>query len=113
VTTPPPTTTAPSTPSGCTTPAVASLGTVDLRDGSADPSVATAVGARVADAGGTVGVVTGTQDATSGVLYPEGQGEVAAGLADALGLTGAAQAGTVDRITVVIGSGDAARLACA
>ena len=117
-TTPPTATTPPTTPPpaptpGCTTPAVASLGTVDIRDGSADPSAATADGARVAEAGGTVGAVTTTQDATSAVLYPDDQGEVAAALADALGLTGAAQAGTVDRITVVVGSGDAARLACA
>ncbi|WP_157936762.1 LytR C-terminal domain-containing protein [Geodermatophilus chilensis] len=71
-----------------------------------------AVGDRVADAGGTVGAVTTTQDATSGVLYPEGQAEVAAALADALGLPGTAQVGDVDRVTVVVGSGDAARLAC-
>ena len=63
--------------------------------------------------GGTVGVVTATQDATSAVLYPDGQDAVATALADALGLTGTAQVGDVDRITVVIGSGDAARLDCA
>ena len=65
------------------------------------------------EAGGTVGVVTATQDATSAVLYPDGQDAVATALADALGLTGTAQVGDVDRITVVIGSGDAARLDCA
>ena len=97
---------------GCTTPAVASLGTVDIRDGSADPGAATAVGARVVEAGGTVGVVSATQDATSAVLYPEGQDAVATALADALGLTGAAQVGDVERITVVIGAGDAEQLAC-
>ena len=75
--------------------------------------MATAVRARVAEAGGTVGAVTATQDAASAVLHRDGQREVAAALADALGLTGTAQAGTVDRITVVIGSGDAARLTCA
>ncbi len=64
-------------------------------------------------AGGAVGVVTATQDATSAVLYPDGQDAVATALADALGLTGAAQVGDVDRITVVIGTGDAARLDCA
>jgi LytR cell envelope-related transcriptional attenuator len=74
--------------------------------------VSTAVGARVEQAGGTVGEVSATQDATSAVLYPDGGSGVAAALADALGLTGAAQAGDVDRITVVIGAGDAARLAC-
>ncbi|MGY1762342.1 LytR C-terminal domain-containing protein [Geodermatophilus sp. SYSU D00805] len=95
------------------TPAVASLGTVDIRDGSADPSVSTAVGTRVAEAGGTVGDVSATQATTSGVLHPEGEAEVAAALADALGLTGAAQVGDVERVTVVIGSGDAARLTCA
>jgi hypothetical protein len=92
---------------------VASLGTVDIRDGSADPSVSTAVGARVAEAGGTVGAVTASQDTTSGVLYPEGRAEVATALADALGLTGTARVGNVERVTVVVGSGDAARLACA
>jgi membrane-bound lytic murein transglycosylase B len=117
-TTTPPATTTPSTPAptttpGCTTPAVASLGTVDIRDGSADPSVSTAVGARVAEAGGTVGDVSTTQDTTSGVLYPESQAEPATALADALGLTGAARVGDVQRVTVVIGAGDAARLACA
>ena len=71
-----------------------------------------AVAARVADAGGTVGAVATTQDQTSGVLHPEGQAEVAAALADALGLPGTAQVGDVDRITVVVGAGDAARLAC-
>jgi hypothetical protein len=91
---------------------VASLGTVDIRDGSADPSVSTAVGARVAEAGGTVGAVTTSQDTTSGVLYPEGRAEVATALADALGLTGSARVGNVERVTVVVGSGDAARLAC-
>ena len=72
-----------------------------------------AVGDRVVDAGGTVGAVTATQDTTSGVLHPEGQSEVAAALADALGLTGTAQVGDVDRVTVVVGSADADRLACA
>ncbi|MGR6967823.1 lytic murein transglycosylase [Geodermatophilus sp. URMC 61] len=105
-------TTPPATTSGCPTPAVASLGTVDIRDGSADPSMATAVGARVVDAGGTVGVVSTTQDTTSGVLYPEGQNGVATALADALGLTDAAQVGDVDRVTVVVGAADAARLSC-
>ncbi len=75
--------------------------------------MSTAVGARVAEAGGTVGAVSATQDTTSGVLYPEGQAEVATALADALGLTGTAQVGDVERVTVVIGAGDAARLACA
>jgi hypothetical protein len=75
--------------------------------------VSAAVGDRVVDAGGTVGAVTATQDTTSGVLYPEGQSEVAAALADALGLTGRAQVGDVDRVTVVVGSADADRLACA
>jgi hypothetical protein len=75
--------------------------------------VSTAVGARVVEAGGTVGAVTATQDTTSGVLYPEGRSEVATALADALGLTGAAQVGDVDRVTVVVGSADADRLACA
>jgi hypothetical protein len=75
--------------------------------------VSAAVGDRVVDAGGTVGAVTATQDTTSGVLYPEGQSEVAAALADALGLTGTAQVGDVDRVTVVVGSADADRLACA
>jgi len=74
--------------------------------------VSTAVGARVEQAGGTVGDVSATQDTTSTVLHPDGQGAVATALADALGLTGTAQAGDVDRITVVIGAGDAARLAC-
>jgi hypothetical protein len=74
--------------------------------------VPAAVGDRVVEAGGTVGAVIATPDTASGVLYPEGQGEVAAALADALGLTGAAQVGDVDRVTVVIGAGDAERLAC-
>ncbi|WP_448612455.1 LytR C-terminal domain-containing protein [Geodermatophilus sp. URMC 60] len=72
----------------------------------------TEVGARVEQAGGTVGDVSATQDTTSAVLYPDGQGERATALADALGLSGAARAGDVERITVVIGAGDAARLAC-
>jgi hypothetical protein len=70
------------------------------------------VSTRVEQAGGTVGTVTATEDATSAVLYPDGQGAVASALADALGLSGAAQVGPVDRVTVVIGAGDAARLAC-
>ncbi len=38
----------------------------------------------------------------------------ATALADALGLTGAARVGDVQRVTVVVGAGDAARrLACA
>ena len=65
------------------------------------------------EAGGTVGVVTTTQDATSAVLYPDGLSAAATGLADALGLPGGAEVGDVDRITVVIGAGDAARLVCA
>ena len=112
-TTPPPSTTPSPATSGCTTPAVASLGTVDIRDGAADPSVSTSVGARVAEAGGTVGAVTTSQDTTSGVLYPKGRAEVATALADALGLTGTARVADVERVTVVVGSGDAARLACA
>ena len=75
--------------------------------------MSTAVRARVAEAGGTVGAVTTSQDTTSGVLYPEGRAEVATTLADALGLTGSARLGNVERVTVVVGSGDAARLACA
>ena len=109
----PPTTTPPTTTSGCTTPAVASLGTVDIRDGSADPDLSTTVAARVVEAGGTIGAVTAGQDATSAVLYPDGQAEVATALADALDLAGTAQAAAVDRITVVIGAGDAAGLVCA
>jgi hypothetical protein len=108
-----PTTTPPVTTPGCTTPAVAALGTVDIRDGSADPVARAAVGARVVEAGGTVGVVTATQDATSAVLYPDGPSAAATALADALGVTGGAEVGDVDRITVVIGAGDAARLVCA
>ena len=65
------------------------------------------------EAGGTVGVVTTTQDATSAVLYPDGPSAAATALADALGVTGGAEVGDVDRITVVIGAGDAARLECA
>ncbi len=65
------------------------------------------------EAGGTVGVVTATQDATSAVLYPDGPSAPATALADALGVTGGAEVGDVDRITVVIGTGDAARLVCA
>ena len=65
------------------------------------------------EAGGTVGVVTATQNATSAVLYPTGLSAAATGLADALGLTGGAEVGHVDRITVVIGAGDAAHLVCA
>ena len=91
---------------------VDSLGTVDVRNGSGDPAVAGGVGTRVEQAGGTVGTVTTTQDRTSVVLYPDGQDAVATALADALGLTGAAQVATVDRVTVVIGAGDAARPAC-
>ena len=75
--------------------------------------MSTAVGARVAEAGGAVGDVSATQDTTSRVLYPEGRAEPATALADALGLTGTAQVGDVERVTVVIGAGDAARLACA
>ena len=105
--------TSPVTTPGCTTPAVAGLGTVDIHDGSTDPAVPAAVRTRIAQAGGAVGVVTATQDATSAVLHPDGQDAVATALADALGLTGAAQVGDVDRITVVIGTGDAARLDCA
>jgi hypothetical protein len=67
----------------------------------------------VVEAGGTVGVVTATQDATSAVLYPDGLSAAATALADALGVTGGAEAGDVDRLTVVIGGGDAARLVCA
>jgi hypothetical protein len=105
-------TTAPVTTPGCTTPAVDSLGTVDVRNGSGDPAAASGVGTRVEQAGGTVGTVTATEDATSAVLYPDGQVAVATALADALGLGGAAQAGPVDRVTVVIGGSDAARSTC-
>ncbi len=112
-TTSPTTTTPPVTTPGCTTPAVAALGTVDIRDGSADPVARAAVGARVLEAGGTVGVVTTTQDATSAVLYPDGPSAAATALADALGVTGGAEVGDVERITVVIGAADAARLVCA
>ncbi len=105
-------TTAPVTTPGCTTPAVDSLGTVDVRNGSGDPAAASGVGTRVEQAGGTVGTVTVTEDATSAVLYPDGQVAVATALADALGLGGAAQAGPVDRVTVVIGGSDAARSTC-
>ncbi len=65
------------------------------------------------EAGGTVGVVTATEAATSAVLYPAGPSAAATALADALGLTGGAEVADVDRITVVIGAGDAARLVCA
>ena len=65
------------------------------------------------EAGGTVGVVTATQDATSAVLYPDGPSAAAAALAAALGLTGGAEVGDVDRITLVLGAEDAARLVCA
>jgi hypothetical protein len=97
---------------GCSTPAVDSLGTVDVRDGSGDPAAAGGVGSRVEEAGGTVGTVTATEDTISAVLYPDGQEAVATALADALELSGAARVGTVDRVTVVIGAGDAARLTC-
>jgi membrane-bound lytic murein transglycosylase B len=101
----------PTTP-GCSTPAVDALGTVDVRNASGDPALAGGVGTRVEQAGGTVGTVTATEDATSAVLYPAGQDAVATALAEALGLSGAAQVGTVDRVTVVIGAGNSARLAC-
>ena len=112
-TTAPPTTTPATTAPGCSTPAVESLGTVDVRDGSSDPAAPAAVAARVVQAGGTVGDVVTTQDTTSAVLYPDGLGAAATALAAALGVTGAAQVGPVDRITVVIGAGDAAGLVCA
>ena len=88
------------------------LGTVDVQDGTGDATLVSAVGARLAAAGGTVGAVTPTGATLSAVLYPSSAAAPAEALAAALGLTGAAQPGSVSRITVVLGTEDAARVAC-
>jgi hypothetical protein len=72
--------------------------------------VATALAARLAAAGIQVGSVTSTDDATSAVQYPDGQGPQAGVLATALGLAGSEELAPVDHVTVVIGAGDSGRL---
>jgi hypothetical protein len=79
---------------------------VDIRNGSGDPGAATALAVRLAAAGIRTGSVTTTDDTTSAVLYPDGQGPQARVLAAALGLGGSEQVAAVDHVTVVIGAGD-------
>jgi hypothetical protein len=83
---------------------------VDIRNGSSDPAVATALASRLAAAGIQVGVVTTTDATTFAVQYPDGQGPQAGVLAAALGLAGLEQLAPVAHITVVIGARDAGRL---
>jgi hypothetical protein len=79
---------------------------VDIRNGSGDPAVADELAATLAAAGIQVGTVTATDDATTSVLFPDGQVLPAGILATALGLTASAQVGAVDHVTVVIGADD-------
>jgi hypothetical protein len=83
---------------------------VDIRNGSGDPVVATRLASSLAAAGIQVGVVTTTDATTSAVQYPDGQRSQAGVLAARLGLVGSEQLAPVDRITVVIGARDSARL---
>jgi membrane-bound lytic murein transglycosylase B len=102
----------PTTPSACPIPAGGLLGAVDIRNGSANPAVATRLAERLASAGVPVTTVTTAEAATSTVEYPSGQAAAARALAAALGLTAASQPAPVARVTVVIGAGGVLPITC-
>jgi hypothetical protein len=72
--------------------------------------VADDVAAHLAAAGLTVGTVTAAGSTASGVEYPTSEQPQAQWLAETLGVAGLLRAGDVPRVTLVLGSADAAVL---